>query len=73
MKEILKYLWDRRTTVLGYLQIVLGVLVTSQGTFSDDTLRWIVLANGVVTAILGHYNNSRIKALQAQIEEKEEQ
>lgn len=71
--EILKYLWERRTTVLGYIQIVLGVIVTSQGMFSDDTLRWFVLANGIVTAVLGHYNNSKIKALQNQIAEKEEQ
>ena len=73
MSEVLKYLWERRTTVLGYLQIILGVLATSQGMLSEATLQWVVLINGVVTAILGHYNNSKIKALQAQVADKEEQ
>ena len=73
MKELLLYLWGHRTTVLGYLQIILGVLVTSQDMLSEPALKWIVLINGIVTAILGHYNNSKIKALQAQVVEKEGQ
>ena len=72
LEKILTYLWERRTTVLGYLVVALGYLATSDK-FSEDTLGWIILANGLVTAILGHYNNSKIKALQAQIAGKEEQ
>lgn len=59
IKDILKYLWDRRTTVLGYLQIVFAALIVSQGLLSDTVIKWCVLFNGVITAILGHYNNSR--------------
>lgn len=73
MKDVLLYLWNRRTTVLGYLQIILGVLVTSQDMLSEPALKWVVLINGIVTAILGHYNNSKTKALQAKIAEQEEQ
>lgn len=73
MSDVLKYLWERRTTALGYLQIILGVLVTSQDMLSESTLKWVVLVNGIVTAVLGHYNNSKIKAMQAKIDEKEEQ
>lgn len=59
MKDILLYLWNRRTTVLGYLGVIMGVLVTSQGLFSERGLRWIVLINGIIIAVLGHYNNSK--------------
>lgn len=73
MNAILLYLWERRTTVLGYVQIILGVLATSQDMLSEGALKWVVLINGIVTAVLGHYNNSKIKALQAQVEEKEQE
>lgn len=67
MNAILRYLWDNRTTALGYLQIILGVLVTSQDMLSASALKWVVLINGIVTAVLGHYNNSRIRAAAAQV------
>jgi hypothetical protein len=74
LERILTYLWERRTTVLGYLVVVLGYLATSDQ-FSKEALGWIILANGLVTAILGHYNNSRIQAHAAQAVrvDKEEQ
>jgi hypothetical protein len=59
-KDILSYLWNRRTTVLGYMQIILGVIVVSEGLFSDQSLKWFVLCNGILTAVLGHYNNTRV-------------
>lgn len=58
--EVLKYLWERRTTVLGYVVLVLGVLASSNK-FSKDTIEWFLLINGIVTAVLGHYNNSKIQ------------
>ena len=61
MKNVLKYSWDHRTTVLGYIVIVLSVLVTAQDLFSERGLKWIILINGIITAILGHYNNSRLR------------
>lgn len=76
MSAILKYLWDHRTTTLGYIQIILGVAMISQDLFSAGAMKWIVFANGCVTAVLGHYNNSQIKALKAQVggtQEKQEE
>lgn len=60
MKAMLLFLWNRRTTVVGYIQVILGVLAASSGVFSDEALRWIVLANGLLLACLGHYNNHRV-------------
>lgn len=72
LEKILIYLWERRTTVLGYLQIILGVLATSQGMLSEPAVRWVVLINGIVTAVLGHYNNSKVRAMQVETAEKEQ-
>lgn len=69
---ILKYLWERRTTVLGYIQIILSVWVLAD-VFSSQTVKIFVLMNGTVTAILGHYNNSRVKALVAATAEQQEE
>jgi len=57
----LKYLWSRRTTAFGYVQVVLGVLATATEVFTHDVLKFIVLVNGLVTACIGHYNNSQQK------------
>lgn len=73
MKTIFRYLWDNRTTVLGYLGIILGVLATAQDLLSQTALKWVLLTNGIVTAVLGHYNNSRIRAAAQAERVKEEQ
>ena len=73
MSTIFKYLWDNRTTALGYLGIVLGVLATAQDLLSESALKWVLLGNGIVTAVLGHYNNSRIRAAAAQAVRAEEE
>lgn len=65
MKEILGYIWNRRTTVFGYLQVILGVLAVSDGVIGPSALKWIILFNAIILAVLGHYNNSNMK--QAQI------
>ena len=61
MKKALQYLWRRRTTAFGYAQVILGVLVVSDGIFSLETLKWIVLANALLLACLGHFNNLQLK------------
>lgn len=73
MESIFRYLWDNRTTVLGYVGIVLGVLATAQDLLSDTALKWVLLINGIVTAVLGHYNNSRLRAAATAQAGKEEQ
>lgn len=65
---ILKYLWDNRTTALGYVVIILGILSTQTELFSSKAIQWIVLFNGLVTAVLGHYNNSVIRKEKANAE-----
>jgi hypothetical protein len=53
--------WERRTTILGYAQVTLGVLAVSDGVLSGPALKWVVLGNGLLTALLGHYNQRKIK------------
>jgi hypothetical protein len=57
MMEVLKFLWERRTTVFGYIQVILGYMVATQGLFGPDTIKWLLFFNGLLTAVLGHYNN----------------
>lgn len=65
MKEVLvkslRYTWSRRTTVFGYIVISLGVIASSDGIFSAQTMKYILLTNGILTACLGHFNQSQIK------------
>lgn len=59
--DALTYLWNRRTTVFGYIQTALGFMVATQGMFSEGVLRWLVFSNGLLTVLIGHYNNSQLK------------
>lgn len=72
MLEVLKYLWGRRTTALGYVVTVLGVLAASKK-FAPETAEWFLLIIGVVTAVLGHHNNAQIKAAKVEAAREEEQ
>lgn len=57
----LQYLWSRKTTAFGYVQVGLGVLAATDGLFTIKTTKWLILINGLVTAAIGHYNNSQLK------------
>lgn len=57
----LRYLWSRKTTAFGYVQVGLGVLAATDGLFSMHTTKWLILINGLVTAAIGHYNNLRLR------------
>lgn len=59
IQTILTYLWERRTTVLGYVVTILGILAASSK-FTQSTVEWFLLANGIITALLGHYNNRQM-------------
>lgn len=61
MNPVLTYLWRSRTTVFGYVQVVLGVLAATDGVFAPKALKFILLGNGIATACLGHYNNLKIR------------
>ena len=59
--KVLSFLWNARTTVFGYLQVILGVLAATDGIFGSKALKIIILSNGILTACLGHYNNLKIR------------
>jgi hypothetical protein len=61
MKSTLLYLWSRKTTAFGYVQVGLGVIAATNGLFSIETTKWLILINGLVTAAIGHFNNSQLK------------
>lgn len=69
MKELVvycfKYLWSIRTTAFGYLQVILGVLAVSGDLFGTFALKCFILANAMLLAILGHYNNRKKKQADA--------
>lgn len=56
LQDILRYLWERRTTVLGYVVTTLGIMATSD-LFTPTAIKWMLLINGIITGSLGHYNN----------------
>lgn len=56
--EILSYLWTRRTTTLGYIQVTLAVLAAGNY-FGPEGAKAVTLCNALLVAWLGHYNNSR--------------
>jgi len=56
----LTYIWSRKTTAFGYFVVVLGVAATSN-VFPPQTLKYVILTNGLLTAMIGHYNNSQLK------------
>lgn len=63
----LRYLWSRRTTAMGYLTVIWGVLELNPDTVGD----WVskpkrgtfILIIGMINAAIGHYNNALIKRL----------
>jgi hypothetical protein len=57
------YFWSRRTTFFGYIVIALGAMATSD-VFAPAALKWILLANGILTSCLGHYNAFQIRKSQ---------
>lgn len=68
MKEFalksLRYIWSRRTTTFGYAQVCVSVLAASSGVFEPETLKYILLTNALLTALLGHYNHRKNVTLQ---------
>lgn len=57
----MKSIWDNRTKVLGYLQVVIGALAVADPVIlaqllGPHGLKWVLLANGLLTAAVGHHN-----------------
>lgn len=70
MKQVLTFLWNSRTTVIGYVGVILGVLAATDGIFTPRALKFILLGNGILTACIGHYNNLRIRQAAAISDDK---
>lgn len=62
LKASALYVWSRKTTAFGYCVTVLGVLATSN-VFPPTWLKYLLLANGLLTACIGHYNNAQLKRM----------
>jgi len=60
MKDAWCYLWQRRTTVLGYLITVAG-LATAGHLIPHPYADWLSILTGSAVSALGHYNNAKIK------------
>jgi hypothetical protein len=64
----LRWLWSRRTTSIGYVQVTLGVLATATDVLPAVAIKWIVLASGLMTALIGHHNVMKAKRESAAVE-----
>lgn len=59
MKQILYFLWCHRTKTLGFIQVTLAVLATTDGIFSPLAVKLILLGSGLTTAWLGFFNSAQ--------------
>jgi hypothetical protein len=60
--KFISYLWSVRTTAFGYIQVVLGVLAASD-VLPPEALKYVMLANAMLLAILGHFNNMKLRQM----------
>jgi|AGTN01.3.fsa_nt_gi hypothetical protein len=61
MNTVLRYLWRRRTTLVGYLGATLSILAVADDVFSPITLKYMLLGSTLLTALIGHHNNLRMR------------
>jgi hypothetical protein len=63
------FLWSRRTTAMGYITVLWGVIELNPGVVGDWVAKpkrgTLILIIGMINAAIGHYNNALIKRLQA--------
>jgi hypothetical protein len=66
----LRAAWHRRTTIMGYLTVMWGVLELNPDQVGDWVSKprrgIVILVAGMVNAAIGHYNNALIKRMTAQ-------
>lgn len=56
-------LWKSHgTKILGFAQVTVGVLAVADGVFSDQALKYVLLASGLLTAWRGFFNSQQMKA-----------
>ena len=62
-----QWLWSHRTKILGYFGVVMGTLAVADPTMlanliGNNGVRWVVLINGILTALVGHHNSRKTVA-----------
>ena len=59
----LSWLWNlgvtHGTKLLGFGQVTVGVLAVADGVFSDKSLKYVLLASGLLTAWRGYFNSKQ--------------
>lgn len=65
MKELIAFLNNHGTKVIGYITIAAGFLATADPALVGELLgerwqRWALLIAGLLTALRGHQNSARI-------------
>jgi hypothetical protein len=58
---VLKYLWENRTTTLGFLQSIVAMMLVIDDIIPAGQQKWWILANGILLVALGRYNNYTLK------------
>ena len=46
------------TKILGFAQVTVGVLAVADGVFTDQSLKYVLLASGLLTAWRGYFNSA---------------
>lgn len=61
IKRGFAYIWSRRTTAFGLIQITIATLAQQGDLFSATGLKRLMLVNALLLAWLGVFNNMQIK------------
>lgn len=57
MNAILDLWKNHGTKVLGFAQVTVGVLAVADGIFTPESLKYVLLASGLLTAWRGYVNS----------------
>lgn len=61
MKIILTTWKKHGTKILGFSQVTIGVLAVADGIFPPESMKYILLASGLLTAWRGFFNSAQAK------------
>lgn len=54
--------WKRHgTKMIGFAQVTVGVLAVADGIFPPESMKWVLLASGLLTAWRGYFNSAQNK------------
>lgn len=59
MRKIQNAWKQHGTKMLGFAQVTVGVLAVADGIFPDQTLKYVMLASGLLTAWRGFFNSAQ--------------